>query len=202
MVSSEVAPSRSGSVSSFRDHKPVRPLPRSGPLVPEGMALGGGTVAPVRCPICASVDDKVVDSRLAEDGAAIRRRRECLACGRRFTTFERLDDVGLQVLKRSGHAEAWDRSKIVAGLQAAAKNRSLGDARLEDLALQVEEEFRLAGPEVPSERVGLAVLERLQALDEVAYLRFASVYKGFHDASDFAREVGLLTKATAPKPRP
>ena len=146
-----------------------------------------------------------MDSRLADDGAAIRRRRECLACGRRFTTYERLEDVPLHVVKRSGHGEPWDRAKVVAGLHAAAKNRPLADAQLEDVALQVEEEARLAGPEVTSEQVGLAVLERLRALDEVAYLRFASVYKGFADADDFAREArdaGLLTKATAPKPRP
>lgn len=156
----------------------------------------------MRCPICAALDDKVVDSRLAEDGVAIRRRRECLACGRRFTTFERLDDVALHIVKRSGHREAWDRTKIIAGLQAAAKNRPLSDAQLEDIAVQVEEEVRLGGPEVASEQVGLAVLERLRAVDQVAYLRFASVYKGFDDADDFAREAGLLNKATAPKPRP
>jgi len=159
----------------------------------------------VRCPVCASLDDKVVDSRVAEDGAAIRRRRECLACGRRFTTYERLDDLPLHVVKRSGHREPWDRAKVVAGLHAAAKNRPLADAVIDDVALQVEEEVRLAGPEVSSEQVGLAVLQRLRALDEVAYLRFASVYKGFADADDFAREArdaGLLTKATAPKPRP
>ncbi|GAC1312301.1 MAG: transcriptional regulator NrdR [Acidimicrobiales bacterium] len=156
----------------------------------------------MRCPICAALEDKVVDSRLAEDGVAIRRRRECLACGRRFTTFERLDDVALQIVKRSGHREAWDRAKIIAGLQAAAKNRPLSDAQLEDIAVQVEEEVRLGGPEVASEHVGVAVLERLRAVDQVAYLRFASVYKGFDDADDFAREAGLLTKATAPKARP
>lgn len=155
----------------------------------------------MRCPVCASLDDKVVDSRLADDGAAIRRRRECLACGRRFTTYERLEDVPLMVVKRSGDREPWDRAKLVAGLQAAAKNRPLADAQLEDLALQVEEEVRLAGVEVTSEQIGLAVLERLRAVDEVAYLRFASVYKGFHDAGDFAREAGLLQKSTAPKPR-
>jgi transcriptional repressor NrdR len=158
----------------------------------------------VRCPVCASLDDKVVDSRLAEDGVAIRRRRECLACGRRFTTYERLDDLPLHVIKRSGDREPWDRAKVVAGLHAAAKNRPLADELIDDIALQVEEEARLAGPEVTSEQVGLAVLERLRPLDEVAYLRFASVYKGFADADDFAREArdaGLLTKATAPKPR-
>ena len=155
--------------------------------------------------MCASLDDKVVDSRLAEDGVAIRRRRECLACGRRFTTYERLDDLPLHVIKRSGDREPWDRAKVVAGLHAAAKNRPLADELIDDIALQVEEEARLAGPEVTSEQVGLAVLERLRPLDEVAYLRFASVYKGFADADDFAREArdaGLLTKATAPKPRP
>ncbi|HZQ56804.1 MAG TPA: transcriptional regulator NrdR [Acidimicrobiales bacterium] len=159
----------------------------------------------MRCPVCASLDDKVVDSRLADEGAAIRRRRECLGCGRRFTTYERLEDTPLLVVKRSGHREPWDRAKVVAGLRAAAKNRPLADAQLDDVALQVEEEVRLGGPEVTSEQVGLAVLERLRALDEVAYLRFASVYKGFAEADDFAREArdaGLLTKATAPKPRP
>jgi transcriptional repressor NrdR len=161
-----------------------------------------GSVGPVRCPACDSVDDKVVDSRLAEEGSAIRRRRECLACGRRFTTYERLDDVPLVVVKRSGHREPWDRAKVVAGLQAAAKNRPFSEAQLEDLALQVEEEARLAGGEVSSEQIGLAVLDRLRALDEVAYLRFASVYKAFDDADDFAREARLLTKATAPKPHP
>ena len=158
----------------------------------------------MRCPVCASLDDKVVDSRLAEDGAAIRRRRECLACGRRFTTYERLDDVPLLVVKRSGDREPWDRAKVVAGLRAAAKNRPLADEQIDAVAVQVEEEVRLAGAEVASEQVGLAVLERLRALDEVAYLRFASVYKGFADADDFAREArdaDMLTKATAPKPR-
>jgi len=144
----------------------------------------------------------VVDSRQAEDGAAIRRRRECLECGRRFTTFERLDDVPLIVMKRSGHGEPWDRTKLIAGLRAAAKNRPVVQSQLDQVASQVEEEVRLAGPPVASEAIGLAVLERLRALDEVAYLRFASVYKGFDDAGDFAREAGLLTKATAPKPPP
>jgi len=156
----------------------------------------------VRCPGCGSIDDKVVDSRQAEDGAAIRRRRECLECGRRFTTYERVDDVPLVVTKRSGHREPWDRAKLVAGLRAAAKNRPLVEAQIELVASQVEEEVRLGGWPVPTEAIGMAVLERLRALDEVAYLRFASVYKGFDDAGDFAREAGLLHKATAPKPPP
>lgn len=152
----------------------------------------------MRCPSCASVDDKVVDSRLAEDGAAIRRRRECLNCSRRFTTFERIEDVPL-VVKRSGHRAPFDRIKIVAGLRAATKNRPVSDDQLEALAAEVEESLRLEGPELTSQQIGLAVLERLRALDHVAYLRFASVYKGFEDAGDFEREVGLLTKSTEPK---
>lgn len=153
----------------------------------------------MRCPSCASLDDKVVDSRLADDGAAIRRRRECLSCSRRFTTFERVEEVALVVVKRSGHRAPFDRAKIVGGLRAAAKNRPVSDDQLEALAAEVEEALRLEGPELTSQQVGLAVLERLRALDDVAYLRFASVYKGFEDAGDFEREVGLLTKSTEPK---
>ena len=153
----------------------------------------------MRCPSCASVDDKVVDSRLADDGAAIRRRRECLSCGRRFTTFERIEEVALVVVKRSGHRAPFERAKIVGGLRAAAKNRPVSDDQLEALAAEIEEALRLEGPELTSQQIGLAVLERLRALDDVAYLRFASVYKGFEDVGDFEREVGLLTKSTEPK---
>lgn len=155
----------------------------------------------MRCPSCASVEDKVVDSRLADDGAAIRRRRACLACGRRFTTFERIEEAPLLVVKRSGHREPFDRAKLVAGLRAATKNRVGAADRVEGLAAELEDALRLSGPEVTSQAVGLAVLDRLRDLDEVAYLRFASVYKGFEDVGDFEREVGLLTKATEPKRR-
>ena len=155
----------------------------------------------MRCPSCASLDDKVVDSRTADDGAAIRRRRACLACGRRFTTFERIEEVPLVVVKRSGHREPFERSKLVAGLRAATKNRAGAAERVAELAAELEESLRLEGPEVTSQAVGLAVLERLRVVDEVAYLRFASVYMGFEDVGDFEREVGLLTKDTEPKQR-
>ena len=131
---------------------------------------------------------------MSDDGASIRRRRECLGCGRRFTTFERLEELPLLVAKRAGEREPFARSKVVAGLQAATKGRPVGDDQLEQLAADVEEEMRLDGAEVTSERIGLAVLGRLRHLDEVAYLRFASVYKGFDDVGDFQREVGLLRK--------
>jgi transcriptional repressor NrdR len=156
----------------------------------------------VRCPRCASQDDKVVDSRSAEDGSAIRRRRECLECGRRFTTYERLEEVPFVVTKRSGQRQPFERLKVVAGIEAAAKNRPVSAHQIAALAADLEESLRLSGPEVTSEQVGVAVLERLRALDDVAYLRFASVYKGFSGAGDFEREAGLLKKSTEPKRRP
>jgi transcriptional repressor NrdR len=154
----------------------------------------------VRCPYCRENDDKVIDSRVADDGAAIRRRRECLACGRRYTTYERVEEAGLLVRKRSREVEPFDRAKLRAGVERAATNR-LDATTLEAIVSEVEEELRALGGEVGSDRVGLAVLERLRNLDHVAYLRFASVYKGFEDLADFEREVGELQKTTAPKQR-
>jgi transcriptional repressor NrdR len=153
----------------------------------------------VRCPRCTSQDDKVVDSRAAEDGSAIRRRRECLSCGQRFTTYERLEEVPFVVTKRSGARVPFDRSKVVAGIEAAAKNRPVSAQQIATMAADVEESLRIAGSDVSSEEVGLAVLDRLQVVDEVAYLRFASVYKDFSAAGDFEREAGLLKKSTVPK---
>ncbi|MCD9624876.1 transcriptional regulator NrdR [Rhabdothermincola salaria] len=153
----------------------------------------------MRCPACTHLDDKVVDSRQADDGVTIRRRRECLACGQRFTTFERLEEVPLVVVKRSGDRVPFDRSKISAGVVAAAKGRPVTLEAVEDLCTDLENLVRQSGGEIASERLGLAVLERLRDLDQVAYVRFASVYKGFDDPSDFSREIRLLTKSTAPK---
>jgi transcriptional repressor NrdR len=153
----------------------------------------------VRCPACARLDDKVIDSRTADDGSAIRRRRECLECGHRFTTFERLEEVPLLVVKRSGDRVPFDRDKVATGIAAAAKGRPVTAEQIDAVTLELEEHFRLLGGETPSEQVGVAVLERLRRLDDVTYLRFASVYKGFDEAADFEREVVLLTKATEPK---
>ncbi|MGZ8763138.1 MAG: transcriptional regulator NrdR [Acidimicrobiia bacterium] len=155
----------------------------------------------MRCPFCHEVDDKVVDSRVTDEGAAIRRRRECLACGRRYTTYERFDDVPLVVVKRAGQKEPFDRAKVVAGISRAAVNRPVDAATIEAVAIEVEEGLRVIGAEVGTDQVGFAVLERLRVLDPVSYLRFASVYKGFEDVADFEREVGLLQKMTAPKRR-
>lgn len=149
----------------------------------------------MRCPWCAGLEDKVVDSRVAEEGGAIRRRRECLACAGRFTTYERVEEVPLQVVKRSGEREPFQRSKIVAGIRAATKNRPVTDQAIDALAAAVEEDVRLLGPAPTSDQIGLLALEALRHLDEVAYLRFASVYKGFEDVADFERELGLLTES-------
>jgi transcriptional repressor NrdR len=154
----------------------------------------------VRCPACSSLDDRVIDSRTSDDGGTIRRRRECAGCGRRFTTYERIEEVPVVIVKRSGQREPFDRVKIVVGLRAAAKSRPLSDDQLEAIAADVDDQLRLAGAgHVPSERIGLLVLDHLRELDHVAYMRFASVYKGFDDAADFEREITLLTKETAPK---
>ena len=136
---------------------------------------------------------------MAEDGAANRRRRECAHCGHRYTTFERIDEIPLMVIKRSGVRQAFDRGKLIDGLRSATKNRPVTEEQLEVMAHEVEDDLRDQGSELTSEQVGLAVLERLRVVDEVAYLRFASVYKGFEGVDDFRREVGLLTKTTAPK---
>jgi transcriptional repressor NrdR len=152
----------------------------------------------VRCPYCHADDDKVVDSRAADQGGAIRRRRECLECGRRYTTYERVDDLPLLVRKRSGRAEPFDVVKLTAGIERAASGR-LAAPVIAALGGDIEEQLREAGAEVASDAIGVAVLEKLRALDQVAYLRFASVYKGFEDVADFARELGELQKTTAPK---
>ena len=146
----------------------------------------------MRCPWCAHPDDKVVDSRPAADAATIRRRRQCLRCGKRFTTFERVEDAGLIVVKRGGDKEPFDRSKIVAGVLKAIKNRPVSESRVEQLVDRVEERLRRRGPVVTSQEVGLEVLGSLRRLDDVAYMRFASVYKDFQELTDFERELGLL----------
>lgn len=152
------------------------------------------------CPYCEHEEDKVVDSRLADEGRAIRRRRECLACGRRYTTFERQEETPLLIAKRNGVEEPFERSKIVDGVIAAAKNRPVTLAAIEELADDVEEAMR-AYPKrpVPSAEVGREVLERLRDLDDVAYMRFASVYKDFQELTDFEKELGMVLKKLPPK---
>lgn len=148
----------------------------------------------MRCPKCQADDTKVIDSREAEDGTVIRRRRSCVACAQRFTTYERFEEVPLVVVKSDGRREPFDRAKISSGVSAACKGRPVTNEQIEQLCEGIEEYARLRGPEIPSSEVGVEVLDRLRSLDEVAYLRFASVYKNFDAAADFQRELVLLKK--------
>jgi transcriptional repressor NrdR len=147
----------------------------------------------MRCPYCRHADSKVVDSREADDGQLIRRRRSCPECGKRFTTVE---EAVLAIVKRSGVTEPFSRSKVVAGVRKACQGRPVDDDALALLAQRVEETIRARGvAEIPSNEVGLAILGPLRELDEVAYLRFASVYRSFDSLSDFEREIAALRAA-------
>jgi len=144
----------------------------------------------VHCPFCRHHDSRVVDSRASDDGAAIRRRRQCPECGRRFTTVE---TASLTVIKRSGASEPFSRAKVLAGVRKACQGRPVTEDDLARLAQGVEESVRATGAaEVEAHEVGLAVLEPLRQLDEVAYLRFASVYRSFGDLESFEAEIALL----------
>ncbi|MDP5183474.1 transcriptional regulator NrdR [Blastococcus sp. BMG 814] len=144
----------------------------------------------MRCPFCHNADSRVIDSREADEGATTRRRRSCPACGRRFTTVE---EAVLAVVKRNGVSEPFNRSKVVAGVRRACQGRPVDEDQLKLLAQQVEDAIRASGAaEVPSNEVGLAILGPLRELDEVAYLRFASVYRSFTSVADFEREIAEL----------
>jgi transcriptional repressor NrdR len=143
----------------------------------------------------------VVDSREVESGGAVRRRRECLGCGGRFTTFERIEGLGLTVVKRDGFKEPYEREKVVAGIEKALTNRPVTPEQVTETVGRVEERLRRRGPVVTTQEVGLEVLSQLAKLDQVGYMRFASVYKDFQEAGDFERELGLLVKRAPAKRR-
>lgn len=155
----------------------------------------------MRCPYCSVDDDRVVDSRAAEDGVAVRRRRACRACGQRFSTYERAEQTALLVRKRNGVVEPYDRTKVMAGIAKATKNLAVDEEAVRRAAAQVEAQVRVLGRrEVGSETVGAEVLAALRDVDSVAYVRFASVYKGFTSPDDFRRELAGLEKEAPPKP--
>lgn len=164
------------------------------------------SVARMRCPACGSLEDRVVDSRAADDGTSIRRRRQCIECSTRFTTFERLEEVGPIVIKRDGRREPFDRLKVESGIRAACKGSPVDEAALLVLATSVEERFLAQRGDVEAAAIGEAILEGLRQLDPVAAVRFASVYKSFEDPADFGREILLLGGAndepSAPSPTP
>lgn len=151
----------------------------------------------MHCPQCQADDTKVVDSRLAGEGSTVRRRRRCPACEYRFTTFERPDTVALTVVKSSGDIEPFDRGKVAGGLYAATKGRHVSDEHIEQIVDAVEDGVRLRGADATSAQIGVVILNLLSDIDEVSYLRFASVYKGFDAAADFHREIELLGKLGA-----
>ena len=140
----------------------------------------------------------MVDSRSAERGTAIRRRRECRSCGRRYSTFERIEEVGLTVIKRDGSKEPYEREKVVGGVCQAIKNRPVTDDQVLDLAGRVEQRLRRKGPQVTTQEIGIEVLSQLRKLDQVASMRFASVYKDFQQLTDFERELGLMLQKREP----
>jgi len=148
----------------------------------------------VKCPFCSHQEDKVIDSRTIKDGDVIRRRRECLGCTSRFTTYERIEEILPLVIKKDGRREPFDRHKILQGLLRACEKRPVSAERLEETVSEVERSFQDSGEkEVPASRIGEDVIARLRDLDEVAYVRFASVYRSFRDINEFMDELqGLL----------
>ncbi|MBP5167134.1 MAG: transcriptional repressor NrdR [Oscillospiraceae bacterium] len=149
----------------------------------------------MRCPFCSYTESKVIDSRPAEEGASIRRRRECLSCGKRFTTYEIIERLPLLVVKKDGSRQSFDRTKVINGLVKACEKRPVSAEQIEKIADEIEQELQgMLEREVPSERVGEMVMKHLKDLDEVAYVRFASVYRSFKDINTFLEELNKLLK--------
>ena len=150
----------------------------------------------MKCPFCGHVEDKVVDSREAREGLVIRRRRECLGCSRRFTSYERIDEIAFMVIKKGGKREPYDRNKVLGGLRRACEKRPVSPTALEAVADEVEQQLHeTSDREIAAQDIGQKVMDRLQDLDGVAYVRFASVYRQFQDVDQFMKELkGLLNQ--------
>ena len=147
----------------------------------------------MRCPFCSHIEDKVVDSREAKDGGSIRRRRECLGCGRRFTSYERIDEIPFMVIKKDGSRQAFDRNKLLNGIIRACEKRPVSIAEMEKIVDDIERGLNnTMEKEVDSKIIGELVMEKLKDIDEVAYVRFASVYRQFTDVNTFVKEVESL----------
>ncbi len=147
----------------------------------------------MNCPYCGFKDDKVVDSRATAEDSAIRRRRECLQCGQRFTTYEYIEDVSLRVIKKDGRRELFDRKKILAGIMKACEKRPISIDKMEEVITSIERTIhKKSDRELPSRLIGELVMEKLKLLDDVAYVRFASVYRRFQDVSQFMRALNEI----------
>ena len=149
----------------------------------------------MKCPYCEHLEDRVVDSRESKEGDVIRRRRECLACGRRFTSYERIDEIPYMVVKKDGRRERFDRNKVMSGLLRACEKRPVSTGQLEALVDEIEQRVQDATDrEITSEEVGKQAMQKLRQLDKVAYVRFASVYLEFKDVTEFMTEINHLFK--------
>lgn len=147
----------------------------------------------MKCPFCGSSDDRVVDSRESREGEVIRRRRECVSCGRRFTSYETIEEIPYMVVKNDGRREAFDRKKLFAGLVKACEKRPVAPSRLDAIVDEIETRLHeIEERELPTSRIGALVMERLRELDKVAYVRFASVYRKFEDVDEFLHELKSL----------
>ncbi len=153
----------------------------------------------MKCPFCADTENKVIDSRLSKEGYVIRRRRECTACNRRFTTYERIEEIPLMIIKKDGRREEFNRDKIRSGITKACEKRNVSMNSIEDFLDELEHELRETGKkEISSAVVGERVINRLHDLDEIAYVRFASVYREFKDVNDFVQELKLMLENNRP----
>jgi transcriptional repressor NrdR len=151
----------------------------------------------MRCPKCAAIEDKVIDSRLSKDGDSIRRRRECIACGFRFTTYEQVERADIRVTKRDGRSEPFDRKKLLGGITKACEKRPISIEILENGVEEIMQDLETNySREIPSQLIGAKVMEKLHQLDEVAYVRYASVYRHFQDIGEFINEIQSLERRT------
>src|SRR3954454_7707292 len=156
----------------------------------------------MKCPYCGHLGDKVVDSRESKEGESIRRRRECLNCGRRFTSYERIDEIPYMVVKKDGSREPYDRNKILGGLRRACEKRPISVSQLESIADQIERNVQdSTDREVLTSEIGKIIMRRLKALDKVAYVRFASVYLEFEDVGEFMSELKSLVQSRVDRPK-
>jgi transcriptional repressor NrdR len=150
----------------------------------------------MKCPYCGEVDNKVIDSRLSKDGNVIRRRRECIICSRRFTTYEHIEEIPIMIIKKDGRREVFSREKVRSGMKKACEKRDISMNIIEEFIDELERDLRETGEkEIPAAEVGEKIMSRLHELDDVAYVRFASVYREFKDVNDFVDELkSLLSK--------
>jgi transcriptional repressor NrdR len=147
----------------------------------------------MKCPFCGEIDNKVIDSRLSKDGNVIRRRRECIICSRRFTTYEHIEEIPVMIVKKDGRREVFSREKVRSGLQKACQKRQISMNVIEDFLDELERDLRETGEkEIPSHTIGEKVMAKLHEIDDVAYVRFASVYREFKDVNDFVSELKNL----------